>query len=279
MATDLPIHFVFRMLLTLTNFRCADWSCGSAAKRRDSKAQGDRPGASGEAFQEGPTSRNEVAARWALCFWGVTVSQGDRPGLSSSAPLEQRQHSGRCLPGEFWLNQWANLRATWNSLASGMLTPTHGRCGFANHQFKLVAIANASPRSITCKCSSLTLKKRRAFRRALRLNVIALRRTESPKLQNPRRSEGSHWEGTPRGIRTPDLRIRNPGETPGKQGTSKMVAPMVATDRAENGCERLISVGDADPDLARLVSAWPTLSVALKRMILAALDASRESDR
>ena len=47
---------------------------------------------------------------------------------------------------------------------------------------------------------------------------------------------------------------------------------MVATDTPENGCERLISVAESDPELARLVAAWPTLSAVVRRMILAALD-------
>jgi hypothetical protein len=54
-----------------------------------------------------------------------------------------------------------------------------------------------------------------------------------------------------------------------------VVAQMVATDVAENGCERLMSAAVADPDLARLVSAWPMLSAVVKRMILAALDAGQ----
>ena len=53
-----------------------------------------------------------------------------------------------------------------------------------------------------------------------------------------------------------------------------MVAQMVATDMPENGCERLMSAAEADPDLARIVAAWATLSPMAKRMILAALDVS-----
>lgn len=52
-----------------------------------------------------------------------------------------------------------------------------------------------------------------------------------------------------------------------------MVAQMVATEMAETVCERLMSADETDPDLARLVSAWPLLSAVVKRMILAALDA------
>ena len=48
---------------------------------------------------------------------------------------------------------------------------------------------------------------------------------------------------------------------------------MVATDTTENGCERWISLAETDPELARLVSAWPKLSAVVKRMILAALEA------
>ena len=47
---------------------------------------------------------------------------------------------------------------------------------------------------------------------------------------------------------------------------------MVVTDVAESACERVISVADADPDLARLLAAWPKLSATARRMILAALD-------
>ena len=50
---------------------------------------------------------------------------------------------------------------------------------------------------------------------------------------------------------------------------------MVATDTAENGCERLMLAAETDPDLARLVSAWPMLLAVVKRMILAALDADQ----
>ena len=57
-------------------------------------------------------------------------------------------------------------------------------------------------------------------------------------------------------------------------GFSSVVAQMVATDTSENGCERLISVAETDPELARLVAAWPTLSAVAKRMILAVLDSS-----
>ena len=55
-----------------------------------------------------------------------------------------------------------------------------------------------------------------------------------------------------------------------------MVAQLVATDTAENGCERLIAAAETDPDLARIVAAWGSLSVTVKRMILAVLDASHE---
>ncbi len=57
------------------------------------------------------------------------------------------------------------------------------------------------------------------------------------------------------------------------RGLASSVAQKVATDMAENGCERLISVEEIDPDLARLVTAWARLSATAKRMILAALEA------
>lgn len=57
-----------------------------------------------------------------------------------------------------------------------------------------------------------------------------------------------------------------------------VVAPMVAIETVENGCERLNAVGDADPDLARLVRAWPVLPATVRRMLLAVLDAGQEAD-
>jgi hypothetical protein len=79
------------------------------------------------------------------------------------------------------------------------------------------------------------------------------------------------WESNPR---MTDLQsVANAQNLPEKRGSAKLVAQMVATDTAENGCERLISLAETDPDLARLVSAWSRLSPVVKRIILAALDA------
>ena len=69
------------------------------------------------------------------------------------------------------------------------------------------------------------------------------------------------------------LKIR--GKPRQNKGLPSVVAQMVATDAAENGCERLISLAETDPELARLVSAWPKLSAVVKRMILAALEADQ----
>lgn len=85
--------------------------------------------------------------------------------------------------------------------------------------------------------------------------------------------------------------VKVPGLEPGTYGlkvrgkarknadVSSVVAQMVATDAAENDCERLISAGETDPDLARLVAAWPKLTAMVKRMIMAALDASHEGEQ
>jgi hypothetical protein len=67
----------------------------------------------------------------------------------------------------------------------------------------------------------------------------------------------------------------NAENPPEKRGFLSSVAQKVATDTAENGCERLITAAETDPELARLVSAWPKLSATAKRMILAALDADQ----
>ncbi|MBC7820140.1 MAG: hypothetical protein IAG10_24925 [Planctomycetaceae bacterium] len=45
------------------------------------------------------------------------------------------------------------------------------------------------------------------------------------------------------------------------------VAPKVATDIADDGCERLLSAADTDPDLAQLVSAWATLPEHIRATI------------
>ena len=70
------------------------------------------------------------------------------------------------------------------------------------------------------------------------------------------------------------LKVR--GKRRENEGFLSSVAQKVATDMAENGCERLISLAETDPELARLVSAWPKLSAVVKRMILAALEADQE---
>ena len=46
---------------------------------------------------------------------------------------------------------------------------------------------------------------------------------------------------------------------------------MVATDTAENGCERLMLAAETDPDLARLVSAWPLLPAHIRATIATVL--------
>ncbi len=56
-----------------------------------------------------------------------------------------------------------------------------------------------------------------------------------------------------------------------KRGLAKVVAQMVATDTAENGCERLMLAAETDPDLARLVSAWPKLPPHIRATIATVL--------
>ena len=69
------------------------------------------------------------------------------------------------------------------------------------------------------------------------------------------------------------LKVR--GKPRQNKGFASSVAQKVATDTAENGCERLLSLAETDPELARLVTAWPKLSAVVKRMILAALEADQ----
>jgi hypothetical protein len=47
-------------------------------------------------------------------------------------------------------------------------------------------------------------------------------------------------------------------------GTPPLTAPLTGT--AESGCE---PVRESDPDLARVVEAWPTLPPAIRRAMLA----------
>ena len=61
---------------------------------------------------------------------------------------------------------------------------------------------------------------------------------------------------------------RNPRE---KWGLAISVAQKVATDTAENGCERLMLAAETDPDLARLVSAWPLLPAHIRATIATVL--------
>ena len=65
------------------------------------------------------------------------------------------------------------------------------------------------------------------------------------------------------------------GKTHDLQGYSPVVAPMVATEIADNGCKQLISAPPLDPGLARIVAVWPNLSPTAKRMILAALESDQ----
>ena len=94
-------------------------------------------------------------------------------------------------------------------------------------------------------------------------------------------TEPSRWplkpnnEVPPGRFELPTYGLGNSRKHRENKGFASSVAQKVATDMAENGCERLISVAQTDPDLARLVSAWATLSATAKRMILAALDADQ----
>ena len=53
---------------------------------------------------------------------------------------------------------------------------------------------------------------------------------------------------------------------------------MVATDTADNGCHRLTLVAEMDPELMRVIAAWPNLAAHLRCAILA-LVATNTSQR
>ena len=67
--------------------------------------------------------------------------------------------------------------------------------------------------------------------------------------------------------RTYGLKVR--GKHRENKGFASVVAPMVATDVSDNTCKQLTTPDDVDPELARLIAAWPKLSRNLQRAILA----------
>ena len=65
--------------------------------------------------------------------------------------------------------------------------------------------------------------------------------------------------------------VANAQNTRKKWGLPILVAQKVATDTAENGCERLMLAAETDADLARLVSAWPMLPAHIRATIATVL--------
>ena len=91
----------------------------------------------------------------------------------------------------------------------------------------------------------------------------------------PSANHGKRFKGWPSGLEPPTSGSTIRRKHRENADVLSSVAQKVATDTAENGCERLMLAAETDPDLARLVSAWPMLSAVVKRMILAALDADQ----
>jgi hypothetical protein len=69
-------------------------------------------------------------------------------------------------------------------------------------------------------------------------------------------------------------KLEAPGIEPGSRGPQLFTAQAVATSIENPLAHALARESQNDPDLARLVDAWPTLSSTVKRMILAAFEAS-----
>jgi hypothetical protein len=76
-----------------------------------------------------------------------------------------------------------------------------------------------------------------------------------------------------------EQRTHNPPKTPENAGILSVVAQMVATDTPENGCERVRTVEEIDPELARLVSVWPTLPAHIRATIVTLLCSVLGEDR
>jgi hypothetical protein len=47
---------------------------------------------------------------------------------------------------------------------------------------------------------------------------------------------------------------------------------MVATDTTENGCKRVTTASEIDPELARLIEAWPMLPKHVRQTMLGLVD-------
>ena len=114
-----------------------------------------------------------------------------------------------------------------------------------------------------------------SINRDVAFNVTSEQKRKNPQI--PAENEGFE-EVKAVGLEPTTYGLKVRGKHRGNTGVSSSVAQKVATDIAENEWERVISVDDVDPDLARLLVAWPKLSATAKRMILAALDADQPDD-
>ena len=111
--------------------------------------------------------------------------------------------------------------------------------------------------------------------------LMATEAASGQKRQNPQFSAENEGSVPMKAVglepTTYGLKVR--GKSREKRGSQSVVAPKVASETVERGCEGLVSVGHSDPDLARLLKAWPKLTATVKRMILAVLDAGQDADR
>ena len=78
---------------------------------------------------------------------------------------------------------------------------------------------------------------------------------------------------TPGRIRTCDRRIRNPLDDSANDDSVVSCGDTVADDSSRDS-----SSNEIDPNLQRVLDAWPTLPEALKTGILAMIDAARKDE-
>ncbi len=91
--------------------------------------------------------------------------------------------------------------------------------------------------------------------------------------ENPQFPAGNEGfsEGWPSGLEPPTSGSTIRRKQRENKGFLSSVAQKVATEMAKNGCERVRTADETDPDLARLVSVWPILPAPIRATIVTVL--------
>ena len=102
--------------------------------------------------------------------------------------------------------------------------------------------------------------------REVAFNVTSEQKRKNPQI--PAENEG--FEGVKAvGLEPTTYGLKVRGKHRENKGFASVVAPMVATDVSDGTCKQLTTSDDVDPELARIIAAWPKLSRNLQRAILA----------